>query len=109
MDSPRGRIYLMKAGQEGRIGIDANYVQHFDACLGCVSCVTACPSGVQYGPLIEQTRAPIENTYDRPPLDRLFRVGLLSVVPYPARMRLALLPLLLFGGLLKRAASGLSR
>src|SRR5881628_3389942 len=81
MDSPRGRIYLMKAGVEGRTPIDANYVQHFDACLGCVSCMTACPSGVQYGPLIEQTRAQIEQVYERPALDRLFRTGLLSVVP----------------------------
>ena len=102
MDSPRGRIYLMKAGVEGRTSIDANYVQHFDACLGCVSCVTACPSGVQYGPLIEQTRAEIERKYDRPALDRLFRTALLSVIPYPRRMRLALLPLLLFGGVMRR-------
>ena len=90
--------------------IDANYVQHFDACLGCVSCVTACPSGVQYGPLIEQTRAQIEREYDRPPLDRFFRTALLSVVPYPGRMRLALLPLLLFGGVIRgRRGSGFSR
>ena len=104
MDSPRGRIYLMKAGVEGRTAIDANYVRHFDACLGCVSCVTACPSGVQYGPLIEQTRAQIENEYERPALDRLFRRGLLSVVPYPMRMRLALLPMLLFGWLIRKIA-----
>jgi glycolate oxidase iron-sulfur subunit len=64
---------------------------------------------VQYGPLIEQTRAQIERNYDRPPLDRFFRTALLSVVPYPGRMRLALLPLLLFGGLVKRVASGFSR
>jgi glycolate oxidase iron-sulfur subunit len=107
MDSPRGRIYLMKAGVEGRAAIDANYVQHFDACLGCVSCVTACPSGVQYGPLIEQTRAHIETTFERPTLDRLFRGALLAVLPYPARLRCALLPLLLFGGL-KRFARGRS-
>ena len=48
MDSPRGRIYLMKAAIEGRATIDASFVQHFDACLGCLNCVTACPSGVQY-------------------------------------------------------------
>src|SRR5262245_42330523 len=57
MDSPRGRIYLMKAALEGRATLSREFVQHFDACLGCVSCVTACPSGVQYGPLIERTRA----------------------------------------------------
>jgi glycolate oxidase iron-sulfur subunit len=110
MDSPRGRIYLMKAAVEGRTKIDANYVQHFDACLGCVACMTACPSGVQYGPLIEQTRAQIEREYDRPALDRFFRTALLSVVPYPGRMRVALLPLLLFGGLIKRIVGpGFSR
>ena len=52
MDSPRGRIYLMKAALEGRAAIDATYVRHIDACLGCLNFVTACPSGVQYGPLI---------------------------------------------------------
>src|SRR3954468_22582697 len=104
MDSPRGRIYLMKAGVDARVAIDQKYVRHFDACLGCVSCVTACPSGVQYGPLIEQTRTQIENTYERPPLDRLFRTALLSVIPYPGRLRIALLPLLLFGGLIRRLA-----
>jgi len=104
MDSPRGRIYLMKAGVEGRAPLDARYVQHFDACLGCVSCVTACPSGVQYGPLIEQTREQIERQYQRPPLDRFFRTALLSILPYPARMRVAMLPLLLFGGVIRRLA-----
>ena len=110
MDSPRGRIYLMKAGVEGRIPINANYVQHFDACLGCLSCVTACPSGVQYGPLIEQTRAQIEREYERPPLDRFFRTALLSVVPYPRRLRIALLPLLFFGAIIRKLAGpGASR
>src|SRR5215470_1863604 len=71
MDSPRGRIYLMKAAVEGRTTIDATFVKHFDACLGCVACVSACPSGVQYGPLIERTRAQIEQTYPRPAGDRL--------------------------------------
>ena len=101
MDSPRGRIYLMRAGVEGRAPIDDKYVQHFDACLGCVSCMTACPSGVQYGTLIEQTRAQIEQKYRRAPLDGFFRTALLSVIPYPGRMRVALLPLLLFGGLIR--------
>jgi glycolate oxidase iron-sulfur subunit len=102
MDSPRGRIYLMKAGVEGRTAIDANYVRHFDACLGCVSCVTACPSGVQYGPLIEQTRAQIEHQYNRPVWDRWFRSVLLAIVPYPGRMKMAMLPLLLVGGLIRK-------
>ncbi len=101
MDSPRGRIYLMKAVSEQRMTLDASYVQHFDACLGCVGCVTACPSGVQYGTLIEQARAQIEHQHVRSPLDRLFRAALLSLLPYRSRMRVALLPMLLFGGLLK--------
>jgi glycolate oxidase iron-sulfur subunit len=65
MDSPRGRIYLMKAAIEGRADVDTSFVRHMDACLGCLNCVTACPSGVQYGPLIERTRARIEEEYRR--------------------------------------------
>src|SRR4030088_3798397 len=56
MDSPRGRIYLMKLGKEGAVPFDDTYVQHFDACLGCMACVTACPSGVKYDELIEAVR-----------------------------------------------------
>ena len=104
MDSPRGRIYLMKAAIEGRATIDSSFVQHFDACLGCLNCVTACPSGVQYAPLIERTRAMIEQQYTRGPADRLFRTVLLALIPYPARMRLAMLPLALFGPILRRIA-----
>ena len=66
MDSPRGRIYLMKAALDGRTPISESFVRHFDACLGCMACVTACPSGVQYGPLVERTRAQIERHYERP-------------------------------------------
>jgi glycolate oxidase iron-sulfur subunit len=101
MDSPRGRIYLMKAGVEGRQGLTPAVVQHFDSCLGCLACVTACPSGVQYGPLIEQTRAQVERTYPRGWADRLFRRVLLAIVPYPGRMRLVLLPLVLFGDVIR--------
>jgi glycolate oxidase iron-sulfur subunit len=103
MDSPRGRIYLMKAVAEQRVEVDATYVQHIDACLGCVGCVTACPSGVQYGTLIEQARAQIERVYARSTLDWLFRTALLSVLPYRSRMRIALFPLLLFGNALQWA------
>ena len=102
MDSPRGRIYLMKAGVEGRAEMTSSFVQHFDRCLGCLACVTACPSGVQYGPLIEKTRTQIEQHYDRSPGDRLFRMLLMSLVPYPRRMRVALLPLAFGGGLVRR-------
>jgi glycolate oxidase iron-sulfur subunit len=101
MDSPRGRIYLMKAAIEGRAAVDGSFVRHMDACLGCLNCVTACPSGVQYGPLIEHTRARIEQAYTRGPADRWFRRLLLSLVPYPSRMRVALAPLVLFGPVLR--------
>jgi glycolate oxidase iron-sulfur subunit len=99
MDSPRGRIYLMKAGLEGRAEMSDVFVGHFDACLGCMACVTACPSGVQYGPLIERTRAQIERRHDRSFGDRLFRGALFAVLPYPARLRVALLPLTFLGWL----------
>ena len=103
MDSPRGRIYLMKAGIEGRAEMTPSFVEHFDRCLGCLACVTACPSGVQYAPLIEKTRAQIEQRYPRgrQPIG-LFRSLLMALVPYPWRMRLAMLPLLVFGPLLRR-------
>jgi Fe-S oxidoreductase len=90
MDSPRGRIYLMKAGVEGRADLTPSLVTHIDNCLGCLACVTACPSGVQYGPLIERTRARIEQRYPRSIGDRAFRAVLMALVPYPARMRWAL-------------------
>jgi glycolate oxidase iron-sulfur subunit len=96
MDSPRGRIYLMKSGLEGRVAMTEAFVGHFDACLGCMACVTACPSGVQYGPLIEDTRAQIERRFERTAMDRLFRKALFALVPYPGRMRIALLPLLVY-------------
>ena len=98
MDSPRGRIYLMKAGLEGRTDMTSSFVKHFDACLGCMACVTACPSGVQYGPLIERTRAQIERHHQRGLADRLFRSALFSILPYPRRLRLLLAPLVFFGG-----------
>jgi len=96
MDSPRGRIYLLKAGLENRTALTPTFVEHFDRCLGCLACVMACPSGVQYGPLIERARAQIERGFARPAGDRLFRALLLSVLPYPARLRLALLLFVLF-------------
>ena len=102
MDSPRGRIYLMKAGIEGRAEMTASFVEHFDRCLGCLACVTACPSGVQYAPLIEKQRALVEHRHSRAASDGVFRSLLMAVVPYPWRMRLAMLPLLVFGPLLRR-------
>jgi glycolate oxidase iron-sulfur subunit len=81
MDSPRGRIYLMKMASEGTVQIDKEWVGHMDACLGCVSCMTACPSGVDYGKLIEETRAQIEQVYERPVLDRWYRSLILNTFP----------------------------
>jgi len=96
MDSPRGRIYLMKAGLEGRTQMTPAFVDHFDACLGCMACVTSCPSGVQYAPLIEATRAQIERRYPRSLADRLFRSAIFALFPYPGRLRFALMPLAIF-------------
>jgi glycolate oxidase iron-sulfur subunit len=93
MDSPRGRIYLMKLASEGAIPLDSAFTQHIDRCLGCMACVTACPSGVEYDKLITATRAQIERRFDRPPQDRLFRALLFALLPYPERLRAAL-PLL---------------
>ncbi|HEY0238411.1 MAG TPA: 4Fe-4S dicluster domain-containing protein, partial [Friedmanniella sp.] len=73
MDSPRGRIYLMKAGLEGTVELDDTYAGHFDACLGCMACVTACPSGVRYDELIEAVRPQLERNHPRRVADRLFR------------------------------------
>jgi glycolate oxidase iron-sulfur subunit len=93
MDSPRGRIYLMRAGTEGRVGIGGTFVEHFDSCLGCMACETACPSGVRYAPLIEETRAVVEHHHRRPIGERLFRQLLFLVLPFPARLRLLAWPL----------------
>src|SRR5579864_689157 len=72
MDSPRGRIYLMQEGVQGEPLNDA-MVRHWDLCLGCLACVTACPSGVQYEKLIESTRQQVERRYERTRADRLLR------------------------------------
>jgi glycolate oxidase iron-sulfur subunit len=108
MDSPRGRIYLMKAGHEGRAEMSGPFVEHFDRCLGCMACVTACPSGVQYGPLIERTRAQIERRYDRSLADRVLRGALFRVLPHPARLRILFAPLLVLGPILRRLGASRS-
>ena len=102
MDSPRGRIYLMKAGLEGRTEMTPAFVNHFDACLGCMACVTSCPSGVQYAPLIEATRAQIERRYPRSLADRLFRGAIFALFPFPSRLRIALMPLALLQATFRR-------
>lgn len=96
MDSPRGRIYLMKLGSEGKAQMSPTYVEHFDRCLGCMACMTACPSGVQYEKLIETTRAQIERNYPRSVADRLFRKLIFALFPHPRRLRMMALPLFLY-------------
>src|SRR5579862_5877484 len=86
-DSPRGRIYLMKMASEGSAAITPEWVKHFDTCLGCMSCMTACPSGVDYGKLIEATRGQIERVHKRSFPDRLYRQILFRVLPRPDRLR----------------------
>jgi glycolate oxidase iron-sulfur subunit len=92
-DSPRGRIHLMRAFHEGTLALDADAVRHFDLCLGCRGCETACPSGVGYGALIEAARPWIEAHYRRPLGTRLRRRAALALLPYPRRLRVALAPL----------------
>jgi glycolate oxidase iron-sulfur subunit len=96
MDSPRGRIYLMKMVADGAATINDRWVSHFDTCLGCMACMTACPSGVDYAKLIEATRAQIERRYTRPASDKRFRRFLFDVFTRPDRLRALLLPLRLY-------------
>ena len=92
-DSPRGRIYLMRAVTDGRIELDAQVKRHLDLCLDCRACESACPSGVQYGKLIEPFRIHMERTgASANDLGWLLRFLLFKVTPYAGRMRLALAP-----------------
>ena len=92
-DSPRGRIYLMRAIQDGRLPIDDVTVRHIDLCLGCRACETACPSGVEYGHLLEHTRDHIEQHYKRSWFQAfLRRFAIEKIIPFPGRMKWALLP-----------------
>ena len=90
LDSPRGRIYLMKDMLENARQPTANIVKHIDRCLSCLSCMTTCPSGVNYMHLVDHARAYIEERYDRPLIDRAVRALLAAVLPYPRRFRAAL-------------------
>ena len=87
MDSPRGRIYLIRMADEGKIGITDSFVKHMEACLLCRACETACPSGVQFGSLMEKARGQVERKYKRPLAQRLLRRFIFSVFPYPDRLR----------------------
>jgi glycolate oxidase iron-sulfur subunit len=90
LDSPRGRIYLIKDMLENGRAADEEVVTHIDRCLSCLACVTTCPSGVDYMHLVDHARVHIENTYRRPLIDRLIRSLLAAILPYPARFRTAL-------------------
>jgi glycolate oxidase iron-sulfur subunit len=118
-DSPRGRIYLMDGVNEGDIPLSPATVQHFDTCLGCLACVTTCPSGVQYDKLIAATRPQIERNHTRTPIERLYRQLIFSLFPYPERLRILLAPLFVYqklglqklvrsSGLLKRVSPHLA-
>jgi glycolate oxidase iron-sulfur subunit len=90
MDSPRGRIYLMAKTLDGTLELNPTVAQHFDRCLGCMACVTACPSGVQYDRLIELTRERVEEEVSRPLDQRLLRALAFALLPRPRLTRLAL-------------------
>ncbi len=91
LDSPRGRIYLIKDMLENERVPDAKTVKHIDRCLSCLACMTTCPSGVHYMHLVDHARAYINEHYKRPMGDRMLRWVLARVLPYPGRFRLALL------------------
>ncbi|HEY9734896.1 MAG TPA: heterodisulfide reductase-related iron-sulfur binding cluster [Trichocoleus sp.] len=95
-DSPRGRIYLMDAINKGEAPLSPASVQHFDSCLGCLACTTACPSGVQYDKLIAAVRPQIKRNHSRSLPQKLLRGLIFSLFPYPDRLRLLLTPLGLY-------------
>lgn len=95
-DSPRGRIYLMRAIQDGRLALNDASVRHLDLCLGCRACETACPSGVEYGALLEGTREFVEQTHRRSWGQRfLRRIAIEKIFPHPGRFKMALWPAIL--------------
>ncbi|WP_027257417.1 glycolate oxidase subunit GlcF [Leisingera aquimarina] len=102
LDSPRGRIYLIKDMLENARVPDEKTVKHIDRCLSCLACMTTCPSGVHYMHLVDHARAYIEKHYDRPWSDRALRWLLARILPYPGRFRLAL-----FGAKLAKPLKGL--
>jgi glycolate oxidase iron-sulfur subunit len=108
LDSPRGRIYLIKDMLENDRPADEKIVTHIDRCLSCLACMTTCPSGVNYMHLVDHARAHIEKTYRRPLPNRLTRALLALVLPYPSRFRAALTLARIgrpFAGLFERVAA----
>ena len=98
MDSPRGRIHALRAIEAGELELDATVASHFDTCLGCYACVSACPSGVRYDQLIEATRPKLNQAALRSSWQISFRQLLLQVLPYPRRLRALLQPLRAYAG-----------
>ena len=98
MDSPRGRIHTIKALQRGELELDATVASHFDSCLGCLACVSACPSGVRYDELLEATRPQLNAPELRSPAQQGLRKLLFALLPYPERLRALLQPLRLYAG-----------
>ena len=95
-DSPRGRIYMMHDISVGKTALTKATVEHFDSCLGCLACVTTCPSGVEYDKLIADMRPQIERNYRRSVPEQLLRRLIFSIFPYPQRLRLLLRPLQIY-------------
>jgi len=95
-DSPRGRIYLMDAINKGEAPLSPTSVKHFDSCLGCLACTTACPSGVKYDQLIASVRPQIQRNHVRPWPQKAIRQLIFALFPYPDRIRLLLAPLALY-------------
>ena len=98
MDSPRGRIHALRAVEAGELELDATVASHFDTCLGCYACVSACPSGVRYDQLIEATRPKLNHANHRSSWQISFRQLLLQGLPYPKRLRALLQPLRAYAG-----------
>jgi glycolate oxidase iron-sulfur subunit len=112
MDSPRGRIHALKAIAAGELSLDATVASHFDSCLGCFACVSACPSGVRYDQLIEATRPQLNAPELRSPFQQALRRLLFALLPYPQRLRAVLQPLRAYAGTPLQALarrSGLTR
>jgi len=95
MDSPRGRIHLMQQHHDGT-PLTPEMAGHFDACLGCLACVSSCPSGVRYDRLIEATREEVERVHPRSRTERAFREAVFALFPYPERLRALRGPLRLY-------------